>query len=154
MVLLWRRSCSLDIDFVSETINRKTSLSLHIFKYVDIYYFIKVYQRFEFLPLTLIFQFLLLCNPFSKTFKGLHHKVTKIWKCEFVAKTQFLLRTIKMATFKFKARVVNRNCITTQKPRTFKIKFIFQEKCKVSCIPFYSLELRTKCRGPTFLFHG
>ena len=36
-----------------------------------------------------------------------------------------ILRTIKMATFKFKTRIVYREHKTTLKPRTFKIKFIF-----------------------------
>jgi len=36
-----------------------------------------------------------------------------------------ILRTIKMATFKFKTRIVYRKYKTTKKPRTFKIKHIF-----------------------------
>ena len=36
-----------------------------------------------------------------------------------------MLRTIKMATFKFKTRIAYRKYKTTLKPRTFKIKYIF-----------------------------
>ena len=39
-----------------------------------------------------------------------------------------ILRTIKMATFKFKTRIVYRKYKTTLKPRTFKIKYIFSGK--------------------------
>ena len=59
-----------------------------------------------------------------------------------------------MTNFKFKAGIVYGKHKTTLKPRQFKIKFIFQRKCKVSWIPFYSLELPTKCRGPNGLCHG